>query len=86
MEAPAKPWLRSLKPGSYFLPGLKRLRDKRGYSIRELAKKSGLTPDTVWRLERLQRGAEAQTRRKLAKALEVPLKELRIPDEEVSDT
>jgi transcriptional regulator with XRE-family HTH domain len=75
--------MRGRKPGTYLLPGLRRLRDERGYSMRELAIEAGLTTDTVWRLENQQRGAEARTRRRLAAALETTIKDLRTPDEEV---
>jgi len=76
--------MRSLKPGSYLLPGLARAREESGLSIRELAAKAGISPDTVWRLETLQRGAESRTRRTLARALGVKIGELRAPDEEAN--
>ncbi len=80
MRAPPKGWRMSKKPGSYLLPGLRRARYERELSIRELATKAKLSPDTVWRLETLQRGAEPKTRRRLAAALETTLKELRRAD------
>jgi transcriptional regulator with XRE-family HTH domain len=78
-------WLRSKKPGTYLLPGLKRIREEKDLSIRALAKKARVAPDTVWKVERCERGAESRTRRKLALALGVPIRELSIPDEEVED-
>ena len=74
------------KRGTYVLHGLARLRDERGYSMRELADRAGVTLDTIWRLEKLQRGAEARTRRSLAKALDTTIKDLKTPDEEVDET
>ena len=73
------------KPGTYLLPGLARLREERGFSVRELANKAKMSPDTVWRLEALQRGAEPKSRRKLAIALKTTIKGLRTPDEEVKE-
>jgi transcriptional regulator with XRE-family HTH domain len=77
--------LKRRKRGTYTLPGLRRLRDERGYSMRELAVLSELTLDTIWRVENLQRGAEARTRRKLAEALDTTIKELRTPNEEANE-
>lgn len=73
------------KRGTYVLYGLARLRDERGYSMRELAERAGVTLDTIWRLETLQRGAEARTRRSLAEALGAKIKDLKTPDEEVDE-
>jgi len=67
----------NMKPGTMLLPGLARVREERGLSIRELARKAGVAPDTVWRLENLKRAAEPKTRRKLAQALGVGIRELR---------
>ena len=80
MRAPPKGWRMSRKPGAYLLPGLRRVRHECQLSIRELAEKAKVSPDTVWRLETLQRGAEPKTRRRLALALETTLKELRRAD------
>ncbi len=77
--------MRGRKPGTYLLPGLARVRDERGYSMREVAVLSGLTLDTIWRVENLQRGAEARTRRSLARVLDTTIKELRTPDEAVNE-
>jgi DNA-binding XRE family transcriptional regulator len=74
---------KSFKPGTYALPGLARVRKERGYSIRKLAERAEVTPDTVWRLETCKRGAEPKTRRKLAYALRTTVRELRTPNEEV---
>ncbi len=86
MEAPAKNRLWGKKPGTYLLPGLARLREERGYSVRKLAARAKMSPDTVSRLENLQRGAEPETRRKLSIALGTSIKELRTPDEEVDES
>jgi HTH-type transcriptional regulator, competence development regulator len=86
MEVTARRALpKSFKPGTYLLPGLARMRKERELSIRELAEKAGVTPDTVWRLETCKRGAEPDTRRKLARALRTTVKELRTPDEEADE-
>jgi transcriptional regulator with XRE-family HTH domain len=66
-----------MKPGTILLPGLRRIREERDLSIRELAREAGVAPDTVWRLENLQRAAEPKTRRNLAKALDVKIRDLR---------
>ena len=55
---------------------LKRLREDRVLSQRELARIAGLTHVTVWRLENGFTGAHAQTIRKLAEVLEVEPREL----------
>ena len=75
----------SRKPGSYLLPGLKRVRLDAGLSIRELAAKAEVSPDTVWRVETLRRGAEPRTRRRIARALKTSIAELRTPDREEVD-
>jgi transcriptional regulator with XRE-family HTH domain len=77
--------VRGGKAGTYFLHGLARVRDEQGYSLRELARMSGVAHDTIWQLERLHRSAEPRTRRKLADALGTTIKELRTPDEEGDD-
>ncbi len=70
-----------MKPGTMMLPGLRRIREERGLSIRELAREAGVAPDTVWRLENLQRAAEPKTRRNLARALDVGIRDLRKTEE-----
>ncbi len=55
---------------------LKRLREERVLSQRELARMAGLTHATVWRLENGFREAHAKTIRQLAEALGVQAKEL----------
>ena len=55
---------------------LKRLREDRVLSQRELARMAGLTHVTVWRLENGFTEAHAQTIRKLAEVLEVEPREL----------
>ncbi len=71
-----------MKAGAAYLPGLRRVRAEREISMRELAKKADVTLDTVWRLETLQRGAEQKTRRKIADALDVGIRELRKTEED----
>lgn len=70
-----------MKPGTMLLPGLRRIREERGLSIRELAREARVAHDTVWRLENLQRAAEPKTRRKLAHALGVGIRDLRKTEE-----
>ncbi len=55
---------------------LKRLREERVFSQRELARLAGLTHATVWRLENGFDQARPRTIRKLAAALRVEPKEL----------
>ena len=55
---------------------LKRLREDRVLSQRELARMAGLTHVTVWRLENGFAEAHAQTIRKLAEVLGVEPREL----------
>ncbi len=76
---------RRRKPGTLLLHGLARLREERGYSMRELARLAELSPDTVFRLEHLQRGAEPKTRRRLAKALGTTIKDLKAKEPEDGD-
>ena len=81
MEAPP----RRRKKGTYPLPGLARVREERGYSMRELAMLADLSLDTIWRVETLLHGAEARTRRKLAEALDTTIRDLRTPDGEADE-
>ncbi len=55
---------------------LKAARTRSGLTLRELAEKSGVGKDTISRLENYQGTPQAQTLRKLADALEVPIAEL----------
>ena len=55
---------------------LKKLREERVFSQRELARMAGLTHATVWRLENGSDQARPRTIRKLAEVLEVEPKEL----------
>ncbi len=71
-----------MKAGAAYLPGLGRVRAEREISMRDLAKEAGVTLDTIWRLETLQRGAEQKTRRKIADALDVGIRELRKTEED----
>ena len=55
---------------------LKELRRERVLSLRELEEKSGVSYNTVWRLEDGRQGAHPKTVRKLAEALGVQPSEL----------
>ncbi len=55
---------------------LKELRRERVLSLRELEQKSGVSYNTIWRLEDGRQGAHPKTVRKLAEALGVEPKEL----------
>jgi transcriptional regulator with XRE-family HTH domain len=55
---------------------LKELRRERVLSLRELEKKSGVSYNTIWRLEDGRQGAHPKTVRKLAEALGVQPSEL----------
>jgi transcriptional regulator with XRE-family HTH domain len=55
---------------------LRELREERFLSHRELAKKAGVSPTTVLKLERGEGEAQRRTVRKLASALEVEPAEL----------
>jgi len=70
------------KPGTVLLPGLRRAREARGLSIRQLADKAGVAPDTVWRLETGRRSAQSKTRTTLARVLGTTIRDLRTPDED----
>ena len=55
---------------------LKELRRERVFSLRELEEKSGVSYNTIWRIEDGRQGAHPRTIRKLADALDVEPKEL----------
>ncbi len=55
---------------------LKELRREQVLSLRELEQKSGVSYNTIWRLEDGRQGAHPRTVRKLAQALGVEPKEL----------
>ena len=55
---------------------LKELRRERVLSLRELEEKSGVSYNTIWRIEDGRQGAHPRTVRKLAEALGVEPKEL----------
>lgn len=63
---------------------LRELREHRVLSMRELQKLSGVSYNTVWRLERGERKAQPRTIRALAAALGVEPYEL-LADKESSD-
>ena len=55
---------------------LKELRRKKVLSLRELEEKSGVSYNTIWRIEDGRQGAHPKTIRKLAEALGVDPNEL----------
>jgi transcriptional regulator with XRE-family HTH domain len=55
---------------------LRRLREEQALSLRELAEKSGVSFDSIHKLETGRRAAQPRTIRKLAEALDVEPKEL----------
>ena len=55
---------------------LKELRMDRVLSLRELQERSGVSYNTIWRIEDGRQGAHPRTVRKLAEALGVDPKEL----------
>jgi transcriptional regulator with XRE-family HTH domain len=55
---------------------LKELRRERVLSLRELEEMSGVSYNTIWRLEDGRQGAHPRTIRKLAEALGVEAREL----------
>lgn len=64
------------KPAGPMLPGLKRARARKDYTLVRLAELSGVHSITISRLENLKRGADLKTVYRLARALEVPEEEL----------
>ena len=56
--------------------GLRQLRRERAWSQRDLARQSGVSQDTITRLETGQREAQPRTMRRLAEALGVEPREL----------
>lgn len=58
------------------LKGLKRTRQRKGYSLHELAAKSGVEQSMISKLENQRRGVQPRTTRKLADALGVSPEEL----------
>lgn len=55
---------------------LRQLRMERVLSLRELGERSGVSYNTIWRLEAGRQGAHPKTIRRLAEALGVEPKEL----------
>ena len=55
---------------------LRELRQEQVLSLRELEERSGVSYNTIWRIEAGRQGAQPRTIRKLAEALEVDPKEL----------
>jgi transcriptional regulator with XRE-family HTH domain len=62
---------------------LAELRERRGLTLRELSKMSGVSPDTINQIELGHRKARPSTLRKLARALEVDIKDF-FEDEELT--
>lgn len=58
------------------MPPLRRLRRRKGWSIRDLAREAGVSADTVLDLENGRREARPSTMRKLAAALGVAIAEV----------
>lgn len=58
------------------LPNLKKTRERKGLSLRELQAKSGVYKSTIGELENMDRGAQGRIVRKLADALGVETDEL----------
>jgi transcriptional regulator with XRE-family HTH domain len=58
------------------LPGLKRARERKGYSLGDLAERSGVDASMISKLENQARGAQGRTVRKLAGALGVDTEDL----------
>ena len=57
---------------------LRELRENRVLSLRELEESSGVSYNTIWRIEDGRQGAHPRTVRKLAEALGVPPSELTV--------
>jgi transcriptional regulator with XRE-family HTH domain len=57
---------------------LRELREERVLSLRELEERSGVSHNTIWRIEDGRQGAHPRTVRKLAEALGVPPSELTV--------
>ena len=55
---------------------LRELRREQVLSLRELEEKSGVSYNTIWRIEAGRQGAQPRTIRKLAEALQVDPREL----------
>ena len=55
---------------------LKELRRERVLSLRELEERSGVSYNTIWRIEDGRQGAHPRTLRRLAEALDVQPSEL----------
>jgi len=55
---------------------LRELRRRRVLSMRDLQERSGVSPNTIWRIESGRQGAHPRTIRKLAEALGVEPEEL----------
>lgn len=67
---------RRIRGRGIMLRNLKRTRERKGLSLRELETKSGVYRSTINELELLDRGAQGRTVRKLAEALGVNTEEL----------
>ena len=65
-----------------YLPGLKRARERRLMTMRELAARAGVSTTTIVHLESQEQEARMSTARKLAEALRVEPEELLEASEE----
>jgi transcriptional regulator with XRE-family HTH domain len=59
------------------LQSLRRMREERGVSVRQLSAKSGVSADSISDFEELRRMASLRTARRLAEALGVREEDLR---------
>ena len=59
------------------LQGLRRVRERLGVSVRELAAKSGVSADSISNFEELRSMASSRTARRLAEALGVREEDLK---------
>lgn len=58
------------------VPGLRKERERHGYSVRELAMESGVSKSTISGLEHGTRAAQGRTVRTLARTLDVQIERL----------
>ena len=58
------------------MQNLRRLRQKKGFSTRHLAKRARLHWMTIWKIEKTGRLPSLRTLKKLARALRIPVTDL----------
>lgn len=61
---------------------IKHMREKKGMGVYDLARKSNISPASIWRMENKGQVPKSSTAVTLAKALECTLEELLEPDPE----